>query len=500
MIVEINSVDQTSEIEYGSIQVVQRITSLVDTASFSIKKVANRTLSPAYDDDVAIYDGATKIFSGKIMSVEAEPFSGVDGEYIIVRCVDNTYQMDKILVSTTRTNETILEIITYLAANFAPGFTVNNVVSNFLIEKIVFNQVPMSQCLTRLAELVEYNWYVDEEKDIHFFPKHINTAPFDISDNNGNYVYKSLTRIADGSQVTNRVKVRGGEYDGTTYTDRITVSGNDSKSFKLPYRFANLTVTLDPDGTPAVQDVGIDFIDDFVSDDVLYNFQAQMIRFENPLSDGDIIEFSGNPKIPVFVVAEDPVSVTEYGKVEKLIREDDIESNTVARKRANAELYAYSEPIIDARFYTQTSGLRVGMLINAQSDIRGFDDDLIIKTLTFMPIDGDDFGYKVELISTRRYDFITLLQKMLQPDPQASDESETSEEIFTDTQVINITEEIETVSPVEDVDQEIEIQENYLLDPLGDETNATYVLGPYAPTSQTDTKRPGRLDISLVVT
>jgi hypothetical protein len=425
--------------------------------------------------------------------------SGADGSNFRVRCVDHTYTLDKVLAAKTYTNDTIEEIIADLITSYAPTFTVNNVSSTFTIEKIVFNQVPISTCIKRLADILNYDWYIDENKDVHFFPKYTNTAPFNLTDTNGNYVNKTLRRTADGSQVANRIKLRGGEYDGELYADSITVSGDDSKSFKLPYRFSNLTVTLDTGAGAVAQDVGIDFIDDFTDYDVLHNFQEQMIRFETALSDGDVIAFSGNPKVPVFGIAEDPISIAAYGKIEKLIRDTTIASNTVARKRANAELYTYSEPIIDAKFRTYTTGLRSGMLITLQSDAQGIEDELIIKTLTFRMRDHDNFVYEAELVSTKRYNFITLLQKMLEPEARASDEQETSEEIYTDTQIVTVQEETEIVAAVEDTAQEVEVQENYELDPLGDDTNAIYVLSPYSPTGQSDTKRPGRLGISLVV-
>jgi hypothetical protein len=494
--VKINTVDQTVNIQQNSVMVEQNLTHEVDTARFKVFQSPNRALSPAYDDDVEIYDGSSKIFGGKIINVQTRPISGPSGFIYDVDCVDHTYDMDKILASKTYESQTIKQIIDDLISTYPSGFTSNNVSSNFTVEKIVFNQVPISTCLKRLADIVNYDWYVDEDKDVHFFPRYSNTAPFTLTDTNGNYVYKSLKRLTDGSQVINRVKVRGGEYDGSLYTDRITVSGSESKSFKLPYRFANLGVTLDPDGTPAVQNVGIDFVDDFTTDDVLYNFQEKTIRFENPLSDGDVIEFSGNPKVPVFTVSEDTESIATYGKIEKLVRDNSIESNSVARRRANAELYKYAEPVIDARFSTYTSGLRAGMLITLQSDQQGIDDELLIKKIRFYMRDHTTFMYDVELVSTQRYSFITLLQKLLEPEPRPGDESETSEEIWLDTQIITISEEYDVVNPVED-NQVVEVQENYELDPLGAGVNATYVVGPYAPSSQSDTKRPGRLDISF---
>lgn len=495
----VNEIDVTNQIVQGSLNATLRLTHQVDTASFNVLKAGSKTLEPSYGDTVAIYDGASKIFGGIVIGVDLSPVSGAEGSYFSVHCVDHTYEMDKILAAKTYTNTSVEEIIADLLSSYTTGFTTTNVASTFVIEKIVFNQVTISTCIKRLADILNYDWYVDQDKDVHFFDRYTNPSPFDVTDDNGSYIPQTLKRISDGSEVVNRVKVRGGEYDGVLFSDSITVSGNDSKSFKLPYRFANLTVTVDTGGGPVSQNVGIDFIDDFTTDDVLYNFQEQVIRFENSLSAGDIIAFSGNPKVPVFAVSEDPVSIGTYGTIEKLIRDDSIESNVIARRRANAELYAYSEPIVDVKFRTYTSGLRAGQLINVQSTIQSIDDDLIIKQVAFKMRDHDNFEYTIDLVSTRRYDFITLLQKILTPEPRASDAQEVSEEIFTDTQIITFLEETEFVAAFEDDAQQVQAQENYILNPLGAGVNATYVLGPYTPTGQTDTKRPGRLGISFVV-
>ncbi|HBT75041.1 TPA: hypothetical protein DEB29_03515 [Candidatus Wolfebacteria bacterium] len=489
----VNDLDISLQVEYGSLEVSQKITSQVDSASFTVRKAGSKTFTPVYGDEVSVYDGDVKIFGGTIVTIQQQHAVGTRGIEYDIKCVDHTYTLDKTLVARTYEGQTITEIIEDIIATYAPTFTTTGVSSSFIIDKIVFNQIAISTCLKRLADIVNYDWYVSEEKDINFFARYEKVAPFDLTDTNGNYINKTLRRNADGSQVANRIKLRGGEYNGLTYSDSITVSGNDSKSFKLPYRFANLTVLLNT----VSQNVGIDFIDDFSANDVLYNFQEQMIRFENNLFAGDIIEFSGNPKVPVFAVAEDPVSIAEYGTIEKLIRDDSIESNVVARRRANAELYAYAEPVIDAKFRTYTSGLRAGMILRIQSDVQGIDDELIIKGLTFRMRDHDSFHYDVELISTKRYDFITLMQKILEPDPRPGDERETSEDIFTDTQLVTVQEETEVVASFDD-EQQVETQENILLDPLGDDTDAIYVLSPYTPNGQLDTKRPGRIGISLV--
>jgi len=494
--VELNNVDITDQVAFPSLRVTQMLTSQVDTANFEIDNKDGTRATPEFDDDIEVFDGATKIFGGKVAQVLQKVKSGGGGFVLSVSCVDHTLEFDRQLVARVYENETVEDIIDDIVTSYAPGFTVTNVQSNYLVEKIVFNQVPPSECLKKLATMLRYDWYIDPDKDIHFFPKFTNTAPFGLTDTNGNYIYKSLTRISDGSQLVNRVKVRGGEYDGATYTDTITVSGDDTKSFKLPYRFANLTIELDTGSGFVSQDVGIDFIDDFVTRDVLYNFADANVRFENALSNGDKIRFSGNPKVRVFAVAEDSVSIAAYGRIEKLIRENDIRSNLVARKRALAELLAYNEAIIDAKFKTYEGGLRTGMLINVKSTKRGLDDDLLIKTVVFLPRTPVEFEYQVDCVSTKRYGLIETLQKLLQPEAQDFDEAEVSEDIFSANEVLNILDDTEMIVPVT-ADEEVEIDENYILDPLGTGVDPIFITAPYTPTSQTDPNRPGRTNISM---
>jgi len=492
VIVKINTVDQSDLIEWETLSVVQNLTNLADTASFAIRKYGARTLVPAYDDDVEVWDGSVQIFGGKILKVEGEVESGGPGVKYLVHCTDHIYEMDKELVSKIYTSETIEDIIADIISNYTSGFTVANVSSTFIVDRIVFNQVTISECLRRLADIVQYNWYVDSAKDVHFFSKFVNSAPYNLTDTSGNFVYKSLKRITDGTQVVNRAVVRGGEYDGDAYEDTITVVGSDTKSFKLPYRFSNLGIELDTGGGFAAQTVGVDFVDSFSSYDVLHNVNAQTIKWNAALSAGDLIKFSGNPKTRVLAVSEDPASIAAYGTIEKLIRDDSIESNEIARSRASAELYAYANAIVDAKFQTYNSGLLVGMVINVQSTRRDSDDDLLIKTLTFSMLDPNTFGYSAILVSTKRNGLIEILRSLLAPRVRDTDESEVAEAIFTDTVGAAITELNQLITPEAD-DATLAVAE----DELVTGTEPDWVLSPYTPTGMADTKRTGRLDRSM---
>jgi len=494
VIVKINSVDISANIDWRTFQVKSILNNQVDTAKFKILNPGIKGLDIAFDDDVEVYDGSDKMFGGKVLKVKSGAVSGAEDEIIDVDCVDHGYEADRVLVVGTFENQTIGDILSSIVSSVTSGFTTNNAVSTFEVEKIVFNNVTLSVAIKRLAEIVQYDYYWDVDKDLHFFAKEINTAPFGLTDSNGNYVYKSLVRNSDGSQVVSLVKVRGGEYDANTKTDTITVNGNVTKNFNLPNKISNLTIKLNT----VSQSVGKDGEDSFDDYDVLHNFENQSFEFENALSDADAIEWSGNPRLRVLAAAEDPFSKAQFGVIEKLIRDNGIQSNTIARQRASAELFAYASEVIDAKFNTYQSGLRAGMFINAQSTKRDFNDDLLIKSITFKMVDPNNFRYFVDCISTKRVEFLDILRKIIEAEPLDIDETEVSEQIFLDTQVINIVEEIEVINPVEANETISEIDENYLIDPFGAGVEPDWVLAPYTPTGQTDPKRTGRLDISLI--
>jgi len=227
----------------------------------------------------------------------------------------------------------------------------------------------------------------------------------------------------------------------------------------------------------------------------LYNFHEKLIKWETALGAGDLIKFSGNPKIPVLAVSADSTSQLLFGKRERIIRDNSIQDQTTARKRASSEIKTYANEMSEISFFTYTAGLRAGMMITLDSTLRDVSKSYIIRRVLFKPIDKDNFGYEVELASAKTYELNDLLQKILKIDTNP-DPNELAEFIETDIMDITIT---ELIQAIEMYDDEVEIVITELIedDPLGAGVEPTFVLGYYFPTSITDTKRQGLLDRSL---
>lgn len=483
--VYVNSIDVSSHIEWKSLKVSQVLTSQVDTADFVMKKLPDDTFSIAIKNEVIIYDGTTKIFGGEIQTID-ERMIGTEGLEYTVKCSDFTNKLDSLLVSEVYENDSVKDIIEDIVSEYATDFTTNISGAEFIVSRIVFNNVSISTCLKKLATLLSYEWYVDADKVIHFFQRFSISAPFNLTDTSGNYVFDSLKRQIDGTQIINEVIVRGGlGTQSSLYTDSITVSGDDSKAFALPYQFRVSGFTVELNTVPQV--VGIDGLDDFTTKDVLYNYNDKSIRFENNLTDGDIIEFSGYKTFYVKAIASDYPSILAYGLRQKLIRDDSIKDSTTARQRAVAELQTYKDTISELSFKTYESGLRSGMVITTNSTIRGITDLLsVIQKVDFKTIDPETFYYDVKLITTRKYTLLEILSELIRPKDDEENENEIAEIIKTDLAVLTMEEVISAVVPESD-SVIITLAENNESDPLGIGIEPTWVLGDYFPTSQGDT-------------
>lgn len=450
----------------GRLQVIQNLNDKVNTATFEVRNTPSRTFVPAFDDDVVIYEAGEKIFGGKITKVEQVIDANTGIVSYVATCLDHTAELDRYLFSGSFENQTVAEIITAIVGAKASDFDTTNVGGPTVIDRVVFNQKSVRYCIKALAALINYEWYVDADKNIYMFETQQSAAPYGLTDTNGNYVYRSLRRSADGSQIVNRVKVRGGDFQADETSGSYTVT-EATKTVNLGDRFSNLVVTLN--GTP--QTVGAAYLYDFDDGyDILYDFNQGEIKWETNLSVNDVVAWTGNPNKPAGYVLSDDDSIAAYGLIERYIKDSAIVSNELARQRAAAELLAFNENIVDAQFATYESGLTPGMSINIQSTNRNIDDTLIIDQVVFKPIGPSKWAYQVKCISARRYDLINVLQKILETEDSFSiNTDDVAEEFFSADDSLSINDEAES-DPFDPVDVE-------------------WIYGPQHPVSHADVQR-----------
>jgi hypothetical protein len=375
----INGIDKSSLISWQSLSIDEILTKSANTCRFYIKKYESKTYKPIIGEEVVLTVDGTIEFAGYIIEIN-EKISGMLEVFDIV-CKDYTHGLDKYLVSKTYLSETVNDIIADILTTFTDGtFTDTHVNCDTLIESINFNYLPVSKALEKIISIVgNFDWYVDYEKDIHFFNNTTESSAFDITDTSGNYVFNSLIYKEDITQLKNDVIIRGGlltsETPRTEYLD-----GDGTKTiFALATKFAKLpTVTVNA----VSKTVGVDFLDDPSSFDLLWNYNEKSLKFTSAPASGTanivVVEY---PKYPLIVQKSDESSISTYGVAQSIIVDKTITDLDTANLRATVELLQYSQPLKTATFSTYTKGLITGQTINIQSNIRNIDVYLKIQNI-----------------------------------------------------------------------------------------------------------------------
>lgn len=503
--VKVNGIDRTNYVLWQSFIKIDSLNSSVDSLSFSTRKYGDRIWKPEAGNEIEVLNGTDIFFAGNIVSVE-EVNEGAKLLKYQVNCKDWTYAMDKRLVFDTYSSTPIEAIVRDIVAVYCPDFTATPIsATGITLEYVLFNYEQPSKCIQKLAELIGYDWYVDYAKNVHFFSKVSGeSAPFDLTDINGKYVFNSLQITDDYSQLRNTIYVRGGEYVADSREDKIGTGDGIIKSFPTPYRYDTEPV-ITVGGV--AKSVGIDYIDsedDFVC---LWNYQEKIVKFKTPPASGDI-KATGSPRIPVLIKAVRGSSVSSYGKCEYVIVDKTIITKESARQRAEAELIDYANSIKEATFITTQDGLRSGQKINIQSTIRGLNQDFIINRVRITcqsPIER--FYYQVEASTSRPLGIIRFLQKQLESTNKKvgifQQEGEVLDVIMDiqDIDSLTISETLtlnnpDTIMDLKGIDKLV-ISEKYLR--IIKDSPPVWVLGNYFPINDADRKRPVFLDRNCLI-
>lgn len=414
----VNSVDLTEQIRFPSLTKRENLTKAPDELNFEIWETPSKTI-PVLGDEVELYDGMTKIFGGII----TEQNSNLEGGAIISRvygCKDYTQTLDRQLVVRSYENESITDIITDIIGDFTTGFTTTNVEAGLpVIGSVRFNYEQPSKCLEKLANLINYDWYVDYDKDVHFFKAEANPAPFNLSETDDYFIYDSLNFSKNIYELKNEVIVRGGEYKTTILeadaVDKYNADG-DQRVFNMLYRYDNIKIRVDGG---SLLTVGIDNIDDPTTVDVLYNFQEKAIKFRenNKPNANKLVTIFGDAYIPLIVRVSDAVSIDAYGKYEHVIIDKTITSVDEAKLRGKAELARWQDGAFEASFTTRTSGLKTGQYIEIKLPSWGVaDQQFKITQITGRAYTPEAMEYQVKVAISGEVSFVDIMVMLLGKD------------------------------------------------------------------------------------
>lgn len=415
VVVTIEGVDKTSSVDFGSLKKTDNLNQQVDNLTFTLKKYGVNTYVPALGDEVVVTKGAVTVFGGVIVKIDER----IDAAKVLlyqIQCNDYSQFLKRQLVTERYLQTTVSDIIGDIVSNYTgDGITDDDVVAPLVLESASFNRLTVSECLQKLANALSYVWYVDYEKSIHFFPKNTEMAPFNLTDTSGNYIYDSLEITEDITQLRNSVLVQGGEAESENTRTEFFSGDGERATFALANKFSSLPGVLV--GTFS-QTVGVEYLDDEGSFDVMWNFNEKYIRFTAgniPTTGSNNIEVEGLYLFPIVVQVPSPASINEFGTYEFSITDKSIISQEEAIQRALAELAVYKSELYEGSFRTYQDGLRSGQVIEINSTIRDKSINVLIQSVTARMRDpiGTRFEYEIKFATLKSIGIIEYLQAQL---------------------------------------------------------------------------------------
>jgi len=411
---KINNVDRSSSIDWSSLSWTSVLTKEVDRLEFLIKKTDAKTI-PDLGDTIELLENGEKIFGGILVERNEKIIGGRLIGYEC-RCKDWSAKLDGKLVTKSYANQSAKSIVLDIINTFTSGFTTNNVKGdNLTVESIKFNYEQVSRALTQLADQIGWDWYVDANKDIHFFDEETNVAPFNLDDASGNFEWQTLEINKTILNLKNHVFVRGGEYKKTiSEADSVDkyIGDGTRKTFQLAYRYDNITVKKNG----VVQTIGTDQQTNPDTVDCLYNFNEKFIKFRAAPASGDTIVIYGDAFIPIIASVRDQISISTYGEFQHAIVDKSITSIAEAQTRAKAELKKFAESVFEARFKTTKAGLRTGQKILVSSDIRGLNKFFKINRINAKARGSDHLEYGVSMIASGDITLTDMMVDLLSKD------------------------------------------------------------------------------------
>lgn len=511
ILLKVNGVDKSSLVEWQSIIKTEVLTKEPDALKFRIKNYPTKTYRPALGDEVTLFDGATKIFGGVVVDTQ-ERMDGLLKYFEVNATKDFTHTLDRKLVANTYSEMTAKDIIVDLITNFtepSDGFTTVNVVAPTIVHSIVFNYDTVSEALKKLTNyLGNHAWFVDYNKDIHFFERTTQSAPFSLTDVGANFIWNSLVVQNNINQLRNHIIIRGGDVQGDAVTNNQVADGSQ-RVFFVGYSLtlASLLIEKSLAATPTTfftLSVGKDGIDNPASFDTLYNPNNGLVIFRenNKPAINDHLRTSGIPTFPLIAEKINIASVAQFGTYQYLIIDRRIRTRAGASQRADAELAKYSEVSKYASFKTHTSGLRTGQWINVNSTIRNINESFLIERITTRLRTPDSLEFEVEMLASEDVTIVDVLNRLLSTDPLDQlniGENEIVDTLFSAFETLDFGEVVVVSTSHNPQTETLDLDETDILQPLNYAT--IFVLGPYVPTialNGADKKRVFILDGSLL--
>lgn len=222
ILIKINDVEIQDQVLLNSLSVENNLYNNADFARFEFIKSSVKSYTPTAGDEIAIYDSEQKIFGGILINI-SRSMEGFSERYLL-EFKDWNEELSNILVAETYQNQTVNQIVADINTKYLSGYDITNVSDTTNIVRIDFDNISVSECLDKLASLSGKSWLVNFDKEIYLYTDGDISSPFDLTDTNKRYNYRSLKVETDYTQIRNKVSVQGNNIALVTVQDATSQS------------------------------------------------------------------------------------------------------------------------------------------------------------------------------------------------------------------------------------------------------------------------------------
>lgn len=404
MILTIASTDQSHLLKVGTLNISDEINSR-NTCSFTLW--SSTGFNPDIGQVITLVEDATTVFAGtidEIIETREVGMYGTDLNEFQIQGVDYNQICDRHHVARIYTSQTLKQIVEDIVTQdlAGEGITTTAVEDGPTIERAVFNWQSVTEAFNDLADITGYAWNIDYSKDLHFFARETNTAPFSITDTSNNFRNARIQTTRE--KYRNKQIIRAG-LDITNSRTESFIGDGTNQTFSLTYPVAyEPTITLDS----TAQTVGIRNVE--TGQQWYWAKNEKEISHDNSLgaiTSTQTLAVTYQGLFPL--VLTDIRSQTEIdaraaveggtGIYENVEDDPDLDTNDMAVDKANGLLRRYGKIHSAIEFETDTGGLQSGQLIDITITAHGINGQYLIDNVSITDISGQFLRYNVRALS-----------------------------------------------------------------------------------------------------
>lgn len=425
------------------------------------------------------------------------------------------------------------------------SFTMYNFEETTVFDDIRASFKKPTVLIDSMADTTACYWYIDYDRDIHFFDRETNASPFDLTTTSDNF--DKLSVDVDTSQLKNRQVVRGGTKTSDSFYTQVINGDAAVREWIMKNTFETLTIFLDDNTSTdlmeattttttvvatahgladgdyiinrsrsnavrkityidansftveavtaqasgdtfskfaTVQTVGVENLVDETTVNYVYNYNEKSIRAGSAtatLPTTSFLLFKYQEVIPIRIQVQDSASITSMKTLlggdgifdGAVISDSSLDSTEAVRNRGQAEIDAYSNPIVKVSFTTDFEGLESGQLIRVTDSNRAIDDTFVIQKVK-VDYQNDYPRFSVQCASSL-FGLIEYFQKLSNALSERNiDENEVIDTLANEDVEITITES-NTFTATESADESVTIS----VSPSESATDRNITTNPY---------------------